>query len=541
MPTRTSWTIPLSVAAIWAATGAVAACSVTGPESPLRAVAQTATAVSELDVERAACRSRMLHIEKQPAESGAPEFQRARPQILGRARGEPVIWLREPRATPPHTLPPDARTLLKALEPARPVTWTRRLRARYRHDPDLLRKLVLREGYVYSSDPQMALALVNGFSLTDLFDEPEIWLQRGARTLRLQRSDGRRPEYRHAEGELAGERAHLLFADRVARTRQGLSEPLHRDLRHLMEREGVDRVDVEHLGSSALVARLRLKDRWLSAVLRSNGPELELECVDADRDHRDALSTWQEEDRVRRNALAELRKSITAFVTEKPRFDRPRDAEDHLNDGELRPLWNWAYKTGRSGFTLDEKSYAVFDSRGRPTPPQVCMAFVLDAFERASGNWYETIDNPRGRTRGTLDFDEHDIQNRSGVLAFAEYAESKPDLFEVRRFSREERIEFGRRTEFFAFLTENADEIRPGDIVAIRGVKSDGVVHQHSLLIETADPVTGFPHGLADQMRHPRRRTWEAMMAEAPRRSIYYRVRPKPALLERLARRDQRP
>ena len=53
------------------------------------------------------------------------------------------------------------------------------------------------------------------------------------------------------------------------------------------------------------------------------------------------------------------------------------------------------------------------------------------------------------------------------------------------------------------------------------------VARGDTILVERTDPITGFAYGLADQMRRPRRRTWEGIMAEAPLRSLYYRVRPR--------------
>jgi len=52
--------------------------------------------------------------------------------------------------------------------------------------------------------------------------------------------------------------------------------------------------------------------------------------------------------------------------------------------------------------------------------------------------------------------------------------------------------------------------------------------------VERTDPLTGFPYGLADQMKRPRRRTWEGIMAEAPARSLLYRVRPLPSVVAKL-------
>ena len=95
----------------------------------------------------------------------------------------------------------------------------------------------------------------------------------------------------------------------------------------------------------------------------------------------------------------------------------------------------------------------------------------------------------------------------------------------------EERIKFRNRSRFFGFLVREADRFAPGDVVAIQGLKNDGLVHQHAILIEDTDPLTGFPYALADQMRVPRQRTWEAIMAEAPLRSLFFKVRPRAVVL----------
>jgi hypothetical protein len=132
---------------------------------------------------------------------------------------------------------------------------------------------------------------------------------------------------------------------------------------------------------------------------------------------------------------------------------------------------------------------------------------------------------------GSLDFDSFGIKNRRGVLGFEQFAQSRPDLFESMRLPDPERVQFGERSRFFAYLVSHADDYRPGDVVAIQGRKRDGLIHQHAILIERTDPVTGFPYGLADQMKRPRRRTWEGIMAEAPLRSLLYRVRPTDKIL----------
>jgi hypothetical protein len=71
-------------------------------------------------------------------------------------------------------------------------------------------------------------------------------------------------------------------------------------------------------------------------------------------------------------------------------------------------------------------------------------------------------------------------------------------------------------------------------VLAIHGLKRDERVHQHAILLEELDPLTGFPAGLADQMKNPRRRTWEGIMAEAPKRSLLFRARPKDVIVSKM-------
>jgi hypothetical protein len=166
----------------------------------------------------------------------------------------------------------------------------------------------------------------------------------------------------------------------------------------------------------------------------------------------------------------------------------------------------------------------------------MCVDFVLDSFERGAGTWFRPLGEPPGRTSGALDFDALGIVNRRGVLAFGRFAQQRPTLFDYVQLSPEHRIPFRNRAAFFAFLVDHPDLFAPGDVVAIRGRKRDGLIHQHAILIEETDPINGFPHALADQMRWPRQRTWEGIMAEAPKRSLYFRVRLAPPLLGALAR-----
>jgi hypothetical protein len=504
-------------------------------EAPV-ATNATSAPLPAVDDELVACRARVAAIEAAPAEAGAPALDAARPEFLGRVRGEPMVFVREPRATPDAELPAAWLASRRAFERTQPGAGRMGgLLARHRRDPAALRALVLREGYAYAPDPIDALALVTGLSLADLFAEPAIWIQRGADTRRLERVTRlRETTYRYVDGPLSGRAADLLFGDRVARTEAELAAPLHRDLRALADVEGFDRTRIARRTEGALLADLRYGDRWVHAVLDANGARLSLGCLAEDREAKDGVQAARAAQASRRRGMLALHETVDHELAEVLRFDRPEGVKGAEHDGELRPVWMTAYLQGRASFAYEGASYPVFDAAGNAWPPQVCVDFVLDSFERTSGTWFAPRGEPLLRRRGRLDFDEAGIQNRRGVLAFGAFAEARPALFETRRFVGPERIQFKERSRFFAFLEAHADEVRAGDVVAIHGMKADEHIHQHAILIEWTDPVTGFPSGLADQMKRPRRRTWEGIMAEAPLRSLLYRVRPRDAVFEKL-------
>lgn len=495
------------------------------PEGLGRTAKQLAQSQAERDLELETCRGAIATLTRQPSLPGAPRFAERRAHLLGRARGAPVVFLREPQRTPAEDLAPGLTATRRALTGDLPQVRIRKVLARHRRDYRALRSLLLREGYLYSDDPREALALVEVLELPDLFDEPTIWLYRGSTVHRLVRHGGRTVSYRYAEGPRRGRTAALLWADRVATKRAALEPPLHRDLRPLSWSIGFDRARLIHRTPDAWLTELRFGERWVRALLRTAGAALELDCVDAPRAERERLTSWQAADLPRRRALQSLRLAVDRSAAERLPFDRPRGAEDHRTDGQLRPQWWSAYRRGRLGFTRDEEGYGVFDDAGRPHPPQMCVDFVLDSFERGAGTWFRPRGEPPERVVGRLDFTALGLKNRAGVLAFGKFAEAHPEWFRYREIPEDERIPFGERSRFFEYLSTHADDFRPADVVAIQGLKRDGNIHQHAILIEDTDPVTGFPYGLADQMKWPRRRTWEGIMAEAPKRALLFHVR----------------
>jgi hypothetical protein len=488
------------------------ACTSADPPAPGPGLAP-APPPEAVPVATASCASRIAAVRARPSLPGAPAFDAVRVETLGRARGEPMVFVREPGGDAPAT-----PTLRRSL-------------ARFRRDPAALRALALRDGYLYARAPDDALALATELHLVDLFDAPVITLQRGAETHRLVAVKGRERSYRHEGGSRDGHVAELVFGDRVTDDPAGLGPPLHRDLRALAEQNGLDRAVPVHLASDAMVLQVRTFGESATALVTADGAALELACLDAPEDVLARIAVARGATARRRDGMVRVSDAITAAVDETLRFDRPEGEKTAERDGHLRPFWLGAYLHGQQAFEHDGTTYAVYDPKGRPYPPEVCVDLVLDSFERAAGTWYRGRGEPPARVVGSLDFDSFGIKNRRGVLGFEQFAQSRPDLFESMRLPDPERVQFGERSRFFAYLVSHADDYRPGDVVAIQGRKRDGLIHQHAILIERTDPVTGFPYGLADQMKRPRRRTWEGIMAEAPLRSLLYRVRPTDKIL----------
>ena len=194
---------------------------------------------AETDTSCSASIARLLQL---PSLPGAPEFDRLRVHVLGRARGEPMVFVREPRRPAPDAIPESLRPLRELLDSGPAGSRVEAVSKKLAREPEALRTLLLPEGYVYAADPLDALALVANLRLPALFQSDELWLMRRAQAQRLARAPvrgakcatatcpSRMLEYRYAEGPQQGSPAELLFGDRFATDEQGLAAPLHRDL-----------------------------------------------------------------------------------------------------------------------------------------------------------------------------------------------------------------------------------------------------------------------------------------------------------------------
>lgn len=475
-------------------------------------------------VERAACEAQRAKLQALPELPGAPRLESQRAWILGRAKGSPIVFARAPRRDL-DALPAHLRALMGGIDdPRLAVAVMRSLRTMLPHHAKLVRTALLPEGYLYTETPETAEWLVTLFRLEHLFDEKQIWLLRGSELHALDRT---KEGYRFAAGPEQGREASLLLFDRVSSRREDLLPALHADFAKASREHGFDRVKVRRITEEGWEVGLRYgsDEVWSQAVMRVDDGLARVVCEQIEAGTAAAVHAW----RLRAREHEELAATLRAVVIEQTRenlpFDEPRE-EVGQQDGSLRPRWTWAYNHGWDGYSFNEIRYPVFDSKGRPHTPQVCIDFVLDTLERASGNWYRPRGDARERTAGRLDFEAWQMPNRRGVEAVVNELREHPEAFEVFDLPEDERVRYSDRRRFFEYLATHAEQFRPADVVVIHGPKG-AENHYHSFFVFDSDPVTGMPTLLAGNAGRPRVKSWSAVMQSGPLRSIKHRLRPR--------------
>ena len=498
----------------------------------LAALAKRVQGAREAHEERS-CLDLIARLERELPVPSVP-LGRDRAELLGRAKAEPVIFVRAPRAS--EVAEAAVELYRRQIERSKTPGYTlHQLYKDVRRQRSVARGVVLREGYLYAESPGMGATLVSRVELGHLFDDPELVIERGSRRLRARRVE--HGAYEYVEGVEAGERAKILLFDRVWPTGQVPPPPLHRDLTSVAGELGFDRAEIERIDERYVVARLRYGTQWVKTVLVADGAQLSLHCEAIPKDTRAAVAQARELTLRRERALAMLRRAVDQMIHESLPFDEPK-TEDGQQDGNLRPKWRFAYLQGWETYEFNDDRYFVFDGRGRPRVPQVCVDFIMDALERASGTWWRERGSARERVRGRLDFDEFGIDNRRSVERFIDFAERYPQWFDVHHLSQQERIPLWRRREFFDHLHAEADRYAPGDVVAIHGLRDDEEYHYHSFFVLASDPVTGVPTRVAANAGRPRIRALFDEMVSAPKRSFKTRVRPRLEWLETILLED---
>ncbi len=483
-----------------------------------------------------ACEAKLRQVLAQDAAPGAPRFNSQRLPLLAKAKAEPVLLVDEPEyrdAEPLSIAVQSFRTLLQRTK--HPWSALQRLLPHFAMIPKEGRQTLLKDGYLYADDPDLAHAIVSLVSAEHLFGHDEIWVQRGEQLFYAKRQGSR---YVLRDGPDRGEPLRLLLLDRVGHGPPP-EDSLVRDLRALKYQLHFDQVRLRHVTTEQIVADLRYEKVWVPSVLRSNGARVELECQILSRSMQARVDEIRAQNARRQAAIQALRQPILEQVKERIPFDEPRREYGLQLDGVLRGNWRHAYLTGKNSFAYNGDRYYVFNREGRPYVPQVCVDFLTDTFERLSGTWWNPKGQPRGRSAGKLDYNPSDIVARAQlrkIPGFLEHVRAHPERFELLEIPARERIELGEQAALYEYLTDNQSDYQPGDMVIIRGrTPRDPVeMHYHSFFIYDSDPVTGFPIALAGNAGRASVRVWETEAGRTPKRSIWYRVRPKTEWLESL-------
>jgi hypothetical protein len=489
----------------------------------------------ESQQERARCEQRIREVLAEPEVPGAPKFDAHRLQILSRAKAEPLLLVDTPQfvdATDPGYGVKAFRKLILGTEYPYDVIKSRL--DRYVHRPQEGRATLLRDGYLYSDDPELAYALVNLVGAEHLFNEKTIWLQRGEFVHHAVRKRGR---YYFSDGPNEGDEVRLLLLDRVGTGPDPKPEDtLVRDFRSLKYRLHFTEASPSHITKDHIVTTLRYGKYRVPSLLEAKGARLSLACEIVDYSLRAKVDEQKRITARRQRAIQPLRRTMQKEIEEQIPFDEPLREFGNQLDGELRRSWLHAYTLGNNTYAFNGDRYRVFDAKGRPIPPQVCVDFLIDTLERSGGTWWHQKGEPRERLVGKLDFGD-DLVERSKlrrVPGFLEYAHAHPEKFDVLDIDPSERVELGNRDAFLAQIERRWRDFMPGDILVIKGKTpwDPSEEHYHSFFIYESDPLTGTPLALVGNAGRPSVRFWEVEARRTPERSIRYRIRPKTEWLE---------
>jgi hypothetical protein len=484
--------------------------------------------VTPTDDANRACQNLIRRVQDEPEVAGAGVFDQRRLEILTRAKAEPVMLTHEPTYNdpgPPRALVLGYRRMLA--QSKHPWGTLEGLLPKFEAEPSLGREVLLRDGYLYSDNPEMAFALVGLVSAEHLFGHDHIWIKRGEATFNAEKRKG---FYVFTDGPNEGERVRLLLLDRIG-TGPVPEDSLVRDFRSLKYRLHFDRARITRFTENHVLAELRYGNLGVSSVLSAKGAHLELECEIVNESQLPLLELTRADAKERQRVVQGLRVAMQGEIHDQLPFDEPRREWGLQLDGKLRKNWYTAYMKGDEDFGINGDHYFVYNAHGGVLVPEVCVDFLTDTFERASGTWWTPKGSPPGRILGKLNFDEMDILERAKlrrVPGFIDYARNQPDKFDVLDIPQNERVPLGSRQEMLELLTHRLRDFQPGDVLVIRGrTPWDAVeMHYHSFFVYESDPVSGVPLALVGNAGRPSVRYWEVEARRTPERELWYRVRP---------------
>src|SRR6185436_2705096 len=170
-----------------------------------------------------------------------------RAQLLGRTKHVPVLFLSQPEVAKDNPL---ADALRRSLETSPGYATFDTVVGKVRRRPELARAVFLRDGYLYTENPELA-ALYGSLTLSLLFRDPVLCIVRGAEELGARRLDD--GDYEYTSGDERGHRAKLLLFDRIAPAGVELAPARHVDLRALSRTLGFDELSLKRANSEHLV------------------------------------------------------------------------------------------------------------------------------------------------------------------------------------------------------------------------------------------------------------------------------------------------
>ena len=518
-----------------ASTGSAERPSVKAPT--VSHVVAPAPAADDPEIALERCQAEREHLLEREGLPGTPGFEAERLAIFSRVKAEPVLFVQKPAFDP--GVPKRVRQFRGALT-STPYAWDylKTLVPGLEANPKFGRQVLLRDGYLYAEDPKLAYAFVDHVRAHYLFDEPRIWIQRGDKTFYARR--GASGQYSYETGPNTGEPVQLLLLDRIGQGDPAASPPpLHRDLRSLRYRLHFDAFEPVKLTERQILANLRYGGLVVPTILRSDGARLELQCEIVEPGQTKNLALHREREARLNRVVQGLRAAMISQIQEKLPFDEPM-TESGQQDGFLRMKWQSAYTMGQHKYKMNGDDYYVFDVKGRPLVPQVCIDFLTDTFERSSGTWFTSKGGQRQRQLGKLDFQALAPELPRRVPDFVEFARRHHEWFDVYDTPPSEQISFRATNAFYSMLKKNTARYRPGDIVVIRGYTpfqrkwEVPVMHYHSFFVYESDPLTGVPIIIVGNAGRPSLRTWEFEVRRTPKRSIWHRIRPHLFWLEQI-------
>lgn len=520
---------------------------------------------------------------REPAHPGTPLLDLHRAEVLARARAVPVIFMRAPRQDA--GISASARAFRERLRESQyPEEVIQEALRKTRGNHAERRAIFLSEQYLYAETPLLALRLSQMIRLDHLFSEPELVIESGERTMRVERVNGRyfladEPTVPGNDPPETQGLAGLLLFDRVRATTQTFGPRLHLDLTQARRDLGFAGATIQTFTQRHLILTLNTlgvkslavfalelqpvshsSKRELARLEQGAQPDLEsrsgqhdgsahrprkaaqphpavedafsflstkptLSCESVLPPHTEAeLSQARKNATLDRQLIEPVLSAAREMVALRLPFDEPR-TEEGQQDGFLRLHFKEAYRRYRDTYEFNGDSYYVFDTHGRVRLPQVCIDFITDAFDWGTGGRWPERGEKRLQVKGALHFSALGIENARSVESLAAYATATPAWFDMIWFDKSERVRFLDRERFFRSVKDRVHLYRAGDVVFIYGLRDDGKFHYHSFLIDELDPLSGMPMLLLANAGPPQARSWEGEMQNAPQRAIVARMR----------------